>query len=167
MTAKRFKDLGFRLACLDALFENGKLKGELSRVLKIPFTDDYSEEINEDRLKAFNRIPLTQRLLDTITDFGPDGGDDIYPYVIEYWRGTQSELYVKSFRDLKLLTNLECIWIYAVVEKHAFDLTLLSSNGKLKEVGTDYFYLDPSIDIDEAVHDLKSRGVKVKISGKP
>ena len=167
MTARRFKDLGFRLACIEALIDNGKLKRDLARVLKIPFPEDYSVQINPLRLKAFNRIPLTQTLLDTIKDFGPDGGDDIYRYVIKYWSGTQSELYVKSFRDLKLLPNLERICIQAVVDKHTFDLTLLRTNKKLKEVDIDYFYLSKDIDIDEAVHDLKSRGVSVKISGKP
>lgn len=145
----------------------GKLKRELNAVLKIPHAEDYSETVNQDRLKAFNRIPLTQSRLDTIKSFAPDGGDDIYPYVMEYWRGTQDELYVKGFRDLKLLTNLEHLWVHAVVERRALDLTLLSHNKKLKELDTDYFYLARGVDIDKQIHDLKARGVTVKISGKP
>ena len=167
MTAKRLKDVGFRLACIDALLVMGKRKRELAAVLKIPHPDDYSETVNVERLKAFGRIPLTQPRLDAITSFAPDGGDDIYPYVMEYWRGTQEELYIKGYRDLKLLANLEHLWVHAVVERRVLDLTLLSHNKKLKEVDTDYFYLSRDIDIDEQVHDLKARGVTVKISGKP
>jgi hypothetical protein len=167
MTAKRFKDLGFRLACIDALLVEGKLKRELARILKIPARDDYSEDVNPARLRAFRQIPLTQARLDRIKEFAPDGGDDIYSYVMEYWRGTQDELYVKSFRDIKLLTNLESLWAHAVVEKHSLDLTLLKANKKLKEVDTEYFILSTDIDIDEAVYDLESRGVSVNISGKP
>lgn len=167
MPAKRFSDVGFRLACLDALFCEGKLKRDLARVLKIPHPADDVIQINKDRLKAFRQIPLTPSLLETVSDLGPDGGDDIYPYVIEHWNGTQSEVYIKSFRDLKLLPNLKRLWVYAVTERHALDLSLLAKHKKLEEVCTDYFYLSREIDVDEAVRDLKARGVSVRISGKP
>jgi hypothetical protein len=44
---------------------------------------------------------------------------------------------------------------------------LLKANTKLKEVDTDYFVLSRDTDIDEAVYDLKARGVSVKLNGKP
>jgi hypothetical protein len=48
-----------------------------------------------------------------------------------------------------------------------FYLTLLKANKKLKEVSTEYYILSPDIDIDQAVHDLDSRGVVVEIYGRP
>jgi hypothetical protein len=167
LVAKRFRDLGFRLACIDALLGMGSLKRELARTLAIPERDDDPPDVNPSRLKAFKQLPLTQSQLDKIKHLAPDGGDAIYRYVMETWGGTQHELYVKSFQDVKLLTNLELLWVHAVVEQHALDLTLLKANRKLKEVNTDYFFLSPEIDIEKAVNDLKSRGVSIRISGKP
>lgn len=165
MTAKRFKDPNFRLACLDALLCLGKVRNELSDVLKTPFSDKYSFEIDQPRLSALNRIPIIQDDLDTITDFGPDGGDDIYTYVIPEWRGTQRELYINSFQDLRLLRKLQKIRIFACVEKGAFDLSLLAPLKHLQVVETDYFFVSPECDIDGTVRSLKERGVEVKISG--
>ena len=167
MTARRLKDLGFRLTCIESLIENGKLKRDIAKIEKIPEREDYFENANPKRLKAVKQIPLTDRLLGQIEEIAPDGGDDIYPLVMEYWRGTQEELYVGSIADVKLLPNLKKIWIHSVANKHCVDLMALKNNKKLEEIDTDYFYLSQSCEIDKAIHELKKKGVTVKISGNP
>jgi len=162
---KQFNDDNFRLACLDILLDAGHFRDELAAILAIP---DYEDgwEVNPNRMKAFRELSITQDLLDEITTFAPDGGDDIYFHVFPKWGGEEDELYIHSFADLMLLRNLERLWIFAVADQGAFDLSLLASLRRLKAVETDYFYVSAGCDVDATVAVLQERGVEVTIHGK-
>lgn len=165
MANKEFIDENFRLACLDILLAGGHFREELAEILATPNYED-GWEVNPIRMKAFRDLLITQDLLDQITTFAPDGGDDIYFHVFPEWGGEEDELYIRSFADLTLLRNLERISVFAVADEGAFDLSNLCSLKHLKTVETHYFYVSTLCDIDATVDMLQQRGVEVTIRGK-
>ncbi|MCA9068354.1 MAG: hypothetical protein KDA84_05495 [Planctomycetaceae bacterium] len=166
MSKTVFHDDNFRLACIDILLDTGYFQDELSGILAIPDSEE-GWEVNPERLKAFQELPITQDHLNKITSFAPDGGDDIYFHVFPMWSGEEEEFDIRSFEDLKKLRNLESISVYAMAMEGAFDLSLLLTLQKLKEVDTDHFFLALNCDFEATVAVLEEMGVEVTIRGNP
>ncbi len=151
----KFQDDNFKLACLDALFLNGLFKEELQELLSInPLFDEYG--INELRMNYLLSIDISQEDLNTIKSFAPDGGDDIYTYVFPWWSGEEDELYLRDFRDIALLQNLEFLSINAITIEHSFNLMDIVSLPNLKKIDTNKFYVNNSIQ-KEAIAILDSK----------
>lgn len=164
MRGVRFKDQNFRLACLDILFAQGRFAEQLEEVLAVPVADD--EDVpNAERLRLLNNIPITQELCDSIIDFAPDGGDDVYFHAFPSWGGTEDELYIRSFADLRHLRKLQELSVHAVTFESALDLSLLLQLPALEEVFTDWFYVDDRSDSQHVIDELKQRGVSLTIQG--
>jgi hypothetical protein len=150
----QFLDRNFRLACIDAIHCGGHLPDVFDRM-------DSPE--TSDRLASLDAIVLTDSRLSVITRLAPDGGDDVYLFADPEWAAENAGLYISRFDDLLLLPNLESLWVHAVTNEGALDLSLLLRCHSLKEVRTDWFYIRPSDKNGDIVAMLEARGVHVQI----
>lgn len=148
----QFIDRNFRLACIDAIHNAGRLPHV--------FDDIGSQELPE-RAAALDAVVLNDELLSAVTRLAPDGGDDVYFFADPEWDGENSDLYISRFDDILLLANLESLWVHAVTREGALDLSLLLDCESLREVSADLFYVRPSDDNAEIVRKLEARGVEV------
>jgi hypothetical protein len=150
----QFVDRNFRLACLDAIHCAGHLPHVFDRMDSPEFSD---------RLASLDAIVLTDSLLSEITHLAPDGGDDVYLFADPEWGAENAGLYISRFDDILLLPRLESLWVHAVTNEGALDLSLLLRCNSLKEVSADWFYIRPSDKNGEIVAKLEARGVHVHI----
>ncbi|TWT89617.1 hypothetical protein Pla52n_67450 [Stieleria varia] len=152
--AMQFADRNFRLACIDAIH----CVGHLPDVFDEPESDAFA-----DRIALLEAVVLTDELLRQLTRFSPDGGDDVYLFADPEWGAENDELYISRFDDLVLLPNLESIWVHAVTNEGAFDLSLLLECRSLKTFRADSFYVKPSDANDQIIERLVAGGVDVRI----
>lgn len=150
----QFVDRNFRLACIGAIHCAGHLSHAFDRM---------ESPESSVRLASLDAIVLTDHLLSEITRLAPDGGDDVYLFADPELGAENADLYISRFDDLLLLPNLESLWVHAVTNEGALDLSLLLRCQSLKEVNTDWFYIRPSDKNGEIVANLEARGVNVQI----
>jgi hypothetical protein len=152
--AMQFVDRNFRLACIDAIHCAGQLPGVFHQIDSQKF---------DDRISSLDAVVVTEKQLGLITDLAPDGGDEVYLFVDPEWGAENDDLYISGFDDIVMLPNLETLWIHAVTNEGALDLSLLLKCKSLREISADSFYLRRSNQNGEVVARLKARGVRVQI----
>lgn len=130
-----FKDVNLKLAVLSMLMETAALdigepqdlydhvQGrrfnlEAEGYRPVPAARDY-----------LARLPLSQELLDKVTEIVFDGGSTIYRYVHYFWDGETDEFTVSSFEGLEALRNLKRIRIISMVDEHKADIAALRRRG--------------------------------------
>ena len=154
----KFIDRNFRLACLDILRDQGHFIAELNAIAESENTQSL-----DARLAAMDDLSITPEMLDSITTFAPDGGDDIYFFADPDWDGENDDLYISQFDDVALLPNLKSLWVNAVTKEGSLDLSLLIQCSTLAELDTDSFYVRDRGDNTDILSGLVSRGVDVKV----
>jgi len=154
----KFVDRSFRLACLDILHDQGHFIAELEAIANSEITQNV-----EARLNAMEDLAITSEMLASITEFAPDGGDDIYFVADPEWGGENEEFYISRFDDIALLPNLGSLWVNAVAEAASLDLSLLLQCNSLVRLNTDSFYVQNRSDNPDILSTLGSRGVDVKV----
>jgi hypothetical protein len=150
----QFADRNFRLACIDAIH----CAGHLPNVF-----DQTDSQGLPDRIASLGGVALTDELLGVITDLAPDGGDDVYLFTDPEWGAENADLYISRFDDILLLPNLKSLWVHAVTNEDALDLSLLLRCAALTKVSADSFYVKPSDHNAEIVAELEARGVAMHI----
>lgn len=150
-----FTDRNFRLACIDAIHCAGDLPHVFDR------TDN---ETIADRIASLEAVVLTDELLSKVSNFAPDGGDDVYLFADPEWGAENDDLYISRFDDLLLFPNLKSLWVHAVTTEGALDLSLLLECPSLEKVSADSFYIKPTDQQTRIVSQLIARGVDVQIS---
>ncbi len=150
-----FTDRNFRLACIDAIHCAGDLPHVFDR------TDDKKIA---DRIATLEAVVLSDELLSKVSNFAPDGGDDVYLFADPEWGAENDDLYISRFDDLLLLPNLKSLWVHAVTTEGALDLSLLLECPSLEKVSADSFYIKPTDQQTRIVSQLIARGVDVQIS---
>ncbi|MCJ8330083.1 MAG: hypothetical protein HRT89_12420 [Lentisphaeria bacterium] len=158
-----FKDPNFKMACLDILFDEGLFSDELADILEKNPESEFDEyEVNPKRLECFLDLPVTQEHLDLITSFAPDGGDDIYSYLMPAWSGEEEELELNSLEDLQYLRNLEKLFIYAVVKEKCLDLKSCLGLEKLQKIKIYKFYFIEE-SWETSLQELKNKNIEIEI----
>jgi len=152
-----FSDPNFRLACLDILRDQGLLRNEIDQLAIEPIPAS-------QRLESLAQLTITPAMLSGVTDFAPDGGDDIYFIADPEWNGEDDSLYISRFDDIALLPNLRSLYVQAVTKPNALELSWLLSIDTLENVDINKFYLADNANNVEIVSELTSNGVSVSIS---
>ncbi len=126
--------------------------------------DRTDDEKIADRIASLEAVVLTDELLSKVSNFAPDGGDDVYLFADPEWGAENDDLYISRFDDLLLLPNLKSLWVHAVATEGALDLSLLLECPSLEKVSADSFYIKPTDHQTRIVSQLIARGVDVQIS---
>jgi hypothetical protein len=149
-----FRDRGFRLAVIDALWNLGHFKTELERARGAGGEpDDFG---HDPAIEAeIDKIVLTPPLLAEIEKLAPDGGDEIYDVL---GGGGDCRAYdVASLDDVALLPNLRSVRLFAMCRLDV-DLAPLATVPKLAEVRVD---LGANVRAKKLLAQLVKRGVKI------
>jgi hypothetical protein len=128
-----FRDPNLKLAVLSELVERaeidlGEPKDFLTALLDHPV--DLERKGHEKIDAAYDylvRYPLSQALLDKVTELVLDGGNDIYPYIWYFWDGESDDFDIRSFEGIETLRNLKKMRLISMVDKGKADLTPLQS----------------------------------------
>lgn len=115
-----FKDYGFKLAIINKLmYVDGVITPQLDaesfieQIRGLEEGDGYDviEEEGYDTIpeikEYFEKLEITDTMVESITELYSDGGDEIYLQIIPFWSGEDNIFDVKSAEDVKLLPNLK------------------------------------------------------------
>ncbi|MDR3437864.1 DUF6892 domain-containing protein [Telmatospirillum sp.] len=128
-----FKDPNLKLAVLSELVERAEIDlGEpedfLSALLSHKVDIERSGYVKNDAAYDYLiRYPLTQELLDKVSDLVVDGGNEIYRYVWYFWDGETDDFDIRSFEGIGKLRNLKKLRLISLVDQHRVDLAPLQS----------------------------------------
>ena len=130
-----FKDFNFKLQVIDH-FIGKNIFDQALAALKEKYWDreeDFSHQPIPEIQKFFEDLEISQEMCASITDFCPDGGDDIYGIMVANWDGEDEIFDIQSLEDMKYLSNLEGFAPSAMISSD-LDLSPLLECEKLEKI---------------------------------
>ncbi len=155
-----FKDINFKFTVINELIMLGYFENEVGDILSKHGDDEHEPFLPITSIyNFFKNLPLTKEHLEKVTQICPDGGDEIYMYMVPDWDGEDDQFDIMSIEDVKLLPNLQSVDIYCLIGEKSIDLTPLKSCSKLQKVNMDKYYIKDNKTNQEIINEFQNKGI--------
>ncbi|MBL8022585.1 MAG: tetratricopeptide repeat protein [Leptospirales bacterium] len=164
---REFKSFPLKLAVIDALMEEGFLKGEIANLRK-QFSETQVRQYYSNNpgkyqqphpgvFKYFNDLDIAENLLLRVKSLSFEGGNEIYRIVTPEWDGEDEQFTVRDLSDLIHLPNLEILMDTTLLD--IADAKILLQLANLSSVDVQY---GSSIRDLETIAALEKKGVRIE-----
>jgi virulence-associated protein VapD len=127
-----FADFNFKLSVIEELMFNQKVLTPEFDVYE--FVEVYSKrkididkegyEIIPEVLDYFEKLVISKKMLEKVTEINQEGGNKIYTQLCPFWDGEDNLFNIKSFEDVKHLQKLKRMNLFYKDEKIVEELKL-------------------------------------------
>jgi tetratricopeptide (TPR) repeat protein len=158
-----FKDFNFKLAVISELHNQGFYLEEAEAIFeKNHNEEDYSYKPIPAVLKYYKNLNIDQAKLDLIEELRPDGGDQVYMFLMNNWDGEDNQFDIKDLSGIEHLKNLKIMDPIAMISEDIKSVSPLLQCKSLEFVDLDLF--QGAEDCQKVAAELSERGVEVNIT---